>query len=415
MSPARGAEFLPAKTAHAEERIMNMAQRPTLHEMMKAAMEGTIERVDINSEATRQLSGHRGEDSTKVASAADVQPEHYSTEHILKMASAIDYIANTIKVADSGNIQQPGKGPGALKVLESTVHGTTMEAGAAGHAIAKDRPPEHPSTQTEEAQIGKANTGMETNDGMHHGKQPLHPIKNQHASIAPAHPLPNPTQSTKEGSAEGQLFQENIKRLGLDKLAAKGKTPPPAKAAAKPAPKAAAKPAPAVKGKAPIKHLRKMAEDAINPSHIEAGKDNPPDFSESGKDVPRQPSDVSSQARSMLGSNQSAIDFTKQQAKADPKSDVDQILEQPALTRAGDSVLHKVLTHTGEAGVKISSAVPSLAGDTVKVAAARALLSNLMDKVATDKGAKDKQKKSAMNAAPSSPSAASGFTASSLG
>lgn len=374
---------------------MTMAQRPTLHAMLTAAMEGTIEKVAINQEAARQLAGHRGEQpTTKVASAA---PDHYSTEHITKMASALEYLS--IKVAEDGNIQQPGQGPGALKVLEAKADGSLLEAGQSGQAIAQDRPKENPPMQTEQAQIGKANTGMDTNDDMSHAEQPVSPITNQNASIAPAHPLPNPTNSTKEGSAN--LFELNLQRLGIKTA---GKKAPPA-----PAKKAPAKPA----GKAPVKALRKMAEDALNPSNIQAGKDNPPDASASGQDVPKQPSDVRSQVSSMISSNEAAIDYTKGEAKEDPKSDVAQVLDQPPLTRAGDSVLHKVLTHTGEAGVKISSPKAPFGGDTTKVAAARALLSNLMDKVAAEK--KNKEKKSMMGSAPASPSAASGFTASSLG
>lgn len=369
---------------------MTMAQRPTLHEMVKAAMEGTIEKVDITGEAARQFAGHRGhEPVTKTASAS---PEHYSTEHIMKMASALEYLSE--KVADDGNVQQPGKGPGALKVEEATSEGTLLEPGQGGQAIAKDRPSENPPMQTEQAQIGKANTGMDTNDDMSHGEQPVSPIKNQNATIAPAHPLPNPTNSTKEGSAD--LLSMNLQRLGLVKSAAK-KAPVPA---------------PKKPGKAVSKPLMKKAEDELNPAQIQAGKDNPPDASASGVDVPKQPSDVRSQVNSMLSSNQAAIDYTKGEAKADPKSDVDQVLEQPALTRSGDSVLHKVLDNTSQAGVKISASKAPFGGDTTKVAAARALLSNLMDKVAAEK--KNKEKKSMMGNAPSSPSASSGFTASSL-
>lgn len=361
---------------------MTMAHRPTLHDMVKAAMEGTVARVDVNNEAARQLAGHRGEESTKTAS--EVSPEHYSTEHITKMANALEFIAGSVKSAEEG----PGEGPGALKVQEATSEGSLLEAGQSGEAIPKFRMPNTTSTQPEEVQSGAANTGMETDDDTMHGEQPVSPISNQTAPL-----------TSKEGSAQDSLFAANLQRLGLSKVAG-GKAPP--------APKRPV-------GKAPVKQLRKMAEDAINPAQISGGKENPPDASASGVDVPRQPSDVTSQVRSMLSSNQAAIDYTKGEAKADPKKDVNQVLEQPALTTAGDSVLQKVLDNTSQAGVKISGAKASLAGDTMKVAAARALLSNLMDKVASEKGGKKKQKESMMGGAPASPSAASGFTASSLG
>lgn len=392
-TPARGLEFLPAKTA--EERTMTMAQRPTLQDMMKAAMEGTVDRVDITSEAARQLGHQEEDDSTKVASA-EAQSEHYSTEHIEKMASALDYISGELgetKVADDGNVQQPGQGPGALDVLEAKSSETNIDAGQSGKAIAQNLAKTDPPTQKEEVQVGKANTGMDTNDGNMHGEQPLKPIKNESASIAPASPLPTPTTQTKQSAADPtELFKANLERL--------------TKAAQ----------APAHEG-VPIEQIRKLAEDALNPAKVEAGKQNPPDASAAEEGVPKQPSDVTSQARSMVGSNQSAIDYTKREAKENPKGDVNQVLAQPALTRKNDPVLHKVLDNANKAGVKLSSD-QSIAGDSVKVAAARALLSNMIEKHAAEKGeqnnGKKKEKDSQMGAAPSSPSAASGFTASSL-
>lgn len=379
-APARGAEFLPAKTA--EERIMNMAGRPTLQEMMKAAMDGTIHQISITKEASRQRAGHRGEDPReKVASVT--QSDHYSSEHIEKMAAALDYIGEQIKVADEGMVQMPGKGPGALEVLQATSSGSNLEAGHSGHAISQHLPSTNPSQQKEEVQVGRANTGMETNDDTSYPEQPTSPITNQTASLAPANPLPTPTTQTKESSA---LYHANLHKLAM------------------------------IGGWAPavnVALIRKFAEDSINPSKIEAGAHNPPDYSVAGEGVPSQPSDVNSQVRSMLSSNEAATNYTKQQAKADPKSDVNQVLEQPALTRVGDDVLHQVFDNTGAAGVKISSS--SIAGGSVKVAAARALLSNLIEKAAQEIDEKKKVKKSAMGAAPANPSAASGFNASSLG
>lgn len=386
-TPARGVEFLPAKTA--EDLSMTMAQRPTLQEMMKAAMAGTISKVDINNEAARQLAQQQGEEPEKVASAGvSGDDEHYSSEHIEKMAEALDYIGVTIKEADDGNVQQPGKGPGALDVLEVQSTETNIDAGESGRAISQNLAKTDPPQQREEVQVGKANTGMDTNDATMHAEQPLKPIKNENASIAPSNPLPTPTTQTKQSSAN-DLFQKNLERMS--------KQAQPSSFAAQ---------------------IRKMAEDSLSPSKIEAGRQNPPDSSASEEGVPSQPSDVKSQA-SMVGSNDSAINYKKREAKEDPKSDVNQVLAQPALTRRHDQTLHKNLDNANKAGVKLSSA-QSVAEGTVKVAAARAILSNLMEKAAKEncgpgKDGKKKEKDSMMGSAPSSPSSASGFTASSLG
>ena len=135
-----------------------------------------------------------------------------------------------------------------------------------------------------------------------------------------------------------------------------------------------------------ISFIRKVAEDSLSPSKIEAGKQNPPDSSASEEAVPAQPSDVSSQA-AMVGSNDAAIDYKKRDAKANPKADVNQLLEQPALSRKHDPVLHQVLDNAGKAGVKLSH-------DATKIAAARALLLNLQDKVAAEKPVAGKKKES---------------------
>jgi hypothetical protein len=370
---------------------MNMAERPTLQDMIKSAMAGTVARVNVNDEAARQLAVHQGEDPEKVASVDDL-PDHYTTDHIEKMASALDYIAGEIKVADEGNVQQPGQGPGALDVLEATSSEENIDAGEAGRAITQHLPKDDPPQQKEEVQVGKANTGMETNDGTMHPEQPVKPIVNQNASITPANPLSTPTTQTKESSVNlGVANFERLKKVSeLHGKYSKNK-----------------------EAGVNVALIRKLAEDALSPAGIEAGKQDMPDYSASEQSVPAQPADVKRQARSMLGSNEAAIGYTKQEAKADPIGDVNQVLAQPAMTRKNDPVLHKVLDNTGAAGVKISSV-----NDSVKVAAARALLSNMMDKAAAEKEEqsedKKKEKASQMGAAPSSPSAASGFTASSL-
>jgi hypothetical protein len=135
--------------------------------------------------------------------------------------------------------------------------------------------------------------------------------------------------------------------------------------------------------------LKKQAEDAINPAQVSGtpggpGEQPPPGASASGEQVPSEPADVNKQ-KSMIDSNQAAIDYTKGQAKADPKSDVDKVLTEPALSAAHDSALQKNLDHTGEAGVKISHAV--------KTAATRALLEKLAAE-AKDEKSKGKEKDS---------------------
>jgi len=111
--------------------------------------------------------------------------------------------------------------------------------------------------------------------------------------------------------------------------------------------------------------LSKQAEDAIAPASISGGAapaqgaTPPPGAAPSEEGIPPEPSDVDKQKNKMLQSNQAAIDYTKKDAKGDPITDVNQVLNEPAMSAAHDKTLNKVLDHTQEAGAKISSAMSS--------------------------------------------------------
>ena len=167
--------------------------------------------------------------------------------------------------------------------------------------------------------------------------------------------------------------------------------------------------------------LRKTAEDAIFPAQIDAARisdvgPNPPDgATESGEGQPSEPSDVTSQKR-LIDSNQAAINATRRETKADPKRDLNQILNEPALSASTDQTLQRVLEHTDSAGAKIAQAN---AASLEKTAAARVVLDRLaqMHNVKTGAAptaAPPKKKKTSMmggGGAPSTPQASSGFNA----
>lgn len=157
--------------------------------------------------------------------------------------------------------------------------------------------------------------------------------------------------------------------------------------------------------------LSKVAEDAIDPAQVSAetmddiGAAFPDGSSPSEEGVPSEPSDVSSQKEQMLSSNEAAINYTKRDAKGDPKSDLGDILSEDALSSSTDKTLDETLDHTDEAGAKISSA-------RAQTAAAKAILAKLAGSM--PKAAGKKTKKSMMGgggSAPSNPQAASGFSA----
>jgi hypothetical protein len=132
--------------------------------------------------------------------------------------------------------------------------------------------------------------------------------------------------------------------------------------------------------------LKKQAEDAINPAQISGGKAEavgakpPKGAAPSEEGVPKEPGDVSSQKRKMIDSNQAAIDYTKRDAKADPKKDMKDVVTEPALSSSTDTVLSQALDEDG--GNKISS---------VQFAAARALISKLAAGACAPAGKKTKK------------------------
>lgn len=164
--------------------------------------------------------------------------------------------------------------------------------------------------------------------------------------------------------------------------------------------------------------LRKHAEDdgeggapSISAGAAPAqGAAAPPGASPSGEQVPSEPSDVNAQ-KALIGSNEAAINYTKQQAKADPKRDSNHVWSEPALSAAHDSILQQAFDATGKAGVKISH-------DLTRVAAAQALLRKYAEEAKEKDEKKDKgEKKEKEGAMPglSTPSGQSGFSASNQG
>lgn len=100
-------------------------------------------------------------------------------------------------------------------------------------------------------------------------------------------------------------------------------------------------------------------------------EDMSPQVSAAEEAVPALPGPAATQAN-LVGSNQAATDYTKRQAKAEPKAQMGEVLSEPAQVTSTDPVLQNNLSETAEAGTKISSAVKT-------AAAARALLQKVAE------------------------------------
>jgi len=344
----------------------SMMRKPLLQDLVKEAMEGTVQKVNVTAEALRQFGGYpNDEEQTKTASVEE--PSVLNGEFVEKLASALEYISDALEKdaanPNSPDNASPGVGPGqgqnTLQVMKAESSEENIDAGEGGKAVPKEQPPMNPSLQSVPGQSSDPSNALESNDSMMHGEQPVEPISNEKASI----------------KAAQALFEKNLERLGLPKEASRTlQAPPQAKLGG-------ANQELLAKNLARL-GFQKQAEDAINPAQISAGPAPaqgaaaPPGVSEAEKGpIPAEPSDVNSQKR-LIASNDAAINYSKRDAKADPKKDMGNLLAEPMQSKATDKTLSRVWDHTDQAGAKI-------AGDMTRTAAARALLAKLASKQET--------------------------------
>lgn len=355
MAP-RGAEMLPQKVASTNEDSMGtMTGRPRLQDMVKAAMTSSVERLDITKEAARQAA-NLGEEKTANENCPKCGkgmpcPEHSkaaatekkgSAEYALKLAAAVEFIAE--------NMAKEGASLGGAYHLT-------------GH-VAKG--PEGVSQAT------KSET-FPPHQGQGHHQPPMHPglqkgLKTEQSATQ--------LENTLDHAAGGKekMIQTNYgkKTAGVVELI-RSKT-----AAAKPDEKVIQKAASGDKSGTILDHIRgltKKAEDAINPAHISAGAAVAPETSAAGESGGHPAGGAPQGPTGLVGSNESAQNYTKGQAYANRKADLKQYLSEPALSSETDKTLQQAFEHTGQAGTKFSSAE----GLSTKTAAAKALLAKLAE------------------------------------
>lgn len=344
-----------------------MMRRPTIHDLLKEAMDGTISKVSVTEEAERQMANV----GVKTASVQTKPIVTTPLDFVEKLAGALEHLAD-LQLKEAKVTGGPGHGPGSLAVTSSPLPPPPPGLGQSGKA--RHQPPLHPSSASSGA--GKdPPTGLQTD------------VKDRTAF----------GKSVNTSDKFASLQEKNLAHVqNLTK-------------AAEPTPKVATQSrfSPEVLDKmfeAYKQDVTKLAEDRINPAHISAGAAVPPAASASGEGVPSEPSDVTSQKR-MIASNEAAINYTKREAKEDPKSDLRKVLSEPPLSSSTDHILQQHFDATGKAGVKIASAMPSLS----MTAAAQALLV----KMAEQQEKKGKEKKSNMPGSYdlSTPAGQSGFKA----
>ena len=338
---AQAQKSMEPKVARADNQLMSevsmntMAARPTLQQMLKNAMAGaSVGSTKIAQEAQRQLENLDGESGQQSdAQQPDQAEEKISGAYARKLASAVEYCAELIKTgADlagpynlTENKVEPGKGPGALQVMEAP--GGPPPSENVGQATAGNQPPKNPGLQKQLASGTDAATQLD-NDINHRpgadaeaGWAPM----GDHSKLSMAQRIKMAAQEAEKGASV----------TAIRKLAAQ----------------------------------RKQAEEAINPAHISAGAAQAPQTIEANQPgpggeykglVPTTPKEVAN--------------FTRREAKAPMKQEMRQYVDEPMMSESSDKVLANAFGHTDEAGAKISSAQ-----EVSKVASARALMRRLAE------------------------------------
>lgn len=313
--------------------------------MVKAAMASSVERLDITQEAARQAA-NAGEEKTAErqtpAASAPIEKKA-SAEYALKLASAVEFIVESLgKEAASlggayGLTGHVAKGPEG--VSQSTKSETFPPHQGQGH----HQPPMHPGLQK----------GLKTEQG--------------------ATQLEN-TLAKAPGGSEKMIQTNYGKKTASPVLQLIRKTASAVKADEK----VIATPVPEEKAATIADHLRqkvKEAEDAINPASISAGAAVPPDTSASGEGGGQPAGGAPQGPTGLVGSNESAQNYTRGQAYGNRKDDLKKYFAEPALSSETDKTLAQAFEHTSQAGTKFSSA----GGLSTKTAAAKALIAKLAE------------------------------------
>jgi len=364
--------FLPPKIA--SEVYMSSTARKTIQEMIKAAAEGTLNQTSVAVEAERQ----QGAPVAKVASAElPMDVPSVPTDYVHKLANACDFMLGDWREKAAAELG-PGTGPNALAVSQATSSNNEFTSGNQGQATPAHVPPKNPGTQKPSETPAGASNALEDNAAMKHKEQPV----KLGGALRPASLALTGTKSAGVRDAAITALG-TAKGLGKDLAAAHPQATKALKGVGTAAGGAAGGAA-AIhllgKGKkkeASAVHawlldwdarMSKKAEDAINPAQISAGAAVPPETSAAGEAGGAPAGGQPQGPTSLVGSNESAINYTKGTAKAPVKGQLASYLTEPALSAAHDSTLDKAFDHTGQAGVKISS---------LRAAAARAVLSKL--------------------------------------
>lgn len=370
-APPMGAGMLPVKVA-SEESMGSMSTTPTLQDMLKSAMAGATARAQLANEAAHQqalfgekIAGEKcstcGKEPCECKKEKTSASNTVSTEYAEKLAAAIEFSLPIVKRAAAVG---PGEGPGALTVTESKSGKPFPDnTGQAQH-----QPPMHPGTQKAHSQEQGA-TQMENDKDRAPGGSGTMIQRNVGKIASVLSKLAKEDEKLEKKETEGMVEAEKGLAKAEKAHAEEGKEEKKASS-----------------GTSLVDYmlgLTKKAEDAINPAQISAGSAVAPETSAAGESGGAPVGGMPQGPRSLVHSNESAMNYNKNEAKSPVKSDMKKYVDEPALSGSSDSVLRDAFEH---ASAKDNNKMASAEGVT-KVAAARALLAKLAE-AAQDKVSK---------------------------
>lgn len=317
-----------------------LASRLPIQQMIASVIDSATEKVASDhsdrNRKVRELLSYEKKEHGHIPTPTEEEAEKTKTAtapaYIEKLASALDYISthfDQIEFPNKGVLQKAaehlgsspqgaGKGEGALKVMEAIGGEQNHNLGQAHDIEASSSKTHAPLSGSHE---GDGKTQLDNN--MHHapGGGGLAPT----AKYPPKGPLvAGPTASGSHSKEKAASF---IRQAVLRKLAGED-----------------------------VMKANIEAERTANPL---AGMGQLESF-DSSQPAPHQAGDETggsgNQARRLIASNQAAIDATKRDAKGPVKTQLSEVLDEPALNASTDPVLKNNLQNTGSAGVKIAAA-----------------------------------------------------------
>lgn len=331
--------------------MKKVASRLPIQNMIASVIQAAQEKVAAapdTREKTRELIQYEKKEHGHIPTPAEERAEKEKTasindDYIEKLASSVEFIAGNMNLIDfpqqgvlqkaaemSGSPQGAGKGQGALEVTHASTSGTQNYT--TGHAR---------NIAASKSQAGSPLSGARPGDGKTQLDNTMHDAPGG-GDIAPTARYPEKGPLVSGPTAKHASIQE----LYQDALSPKEKIAASLRQAV----------------------LNKLAGEDVLKANISAERTANPlagmgqlqsyDATEAS---PHQAGDASgggfgNQARRLIASNEAAINATKGDAKGPVKTQLSEVLDEPALSSSTDPVLRNNLQNTGKAGVKIAGA-----------------------------------------------------------